>query len=126
MSRQFVRQVDSVQVAVHAKIQVGCSSTWTETLAPVQYGQPDAQQWAQYAAQPQQQQYAEQQPDYSYYYQQQQAQHGAPGQAQPQGLSQPYPPQATLDPQLASLPTMQGNEGVSLTSRLYMTLLMIT
>ena len=52
-----------------------------------QYGQPDAQQWAQYAAQPQQQ-YAEQQPDYSYYYQQQ---------AQSQGLSQPYPPQATSD-----------------------------
>ncbi len=51
-----------------------------------QYGQPDAQQWAQYAAQPQQQ-YAEQQPDYSYYYQQQ---------AQPQGVSQPYQPQATL------------------------------
>ena len=67
-----------------------------------QYGQPDAQQWAQYAAQPQQQ-YAEQQPDYSYYYQQQQ---GAPVQAQPQGLSQPYPPQATLDPRLGFLPDM--------------------
>ena len=38
-----------------------------------------------------QQQYVEQQPDYAYYYQQQ-AQH------QPQGLSQPYPPQATLGP----------------------------
>ena len=91
----------------------------SETMASVQYGQPDAQQWAQYAAQPQQQQYGEQQPDYSYYYQQQQAQHGAPIQAQPQGLSQPYPPQANLDPKLASLPTIHCSKGILLTLHLY-------
>ena len=58
----------------------------------VQYGQPDAQQWAHYGAQTQQH-YGKQQPDYSWYYQQQQAQH-APAHPQPQA----YPPQATLIP----------------------------
>ena len=80
----------------------------------LQHGQPDAQQWAQYAAPQHQQQQYQEQPDYSYYYQQQQhapaAQPGTAGQYQPpQGLSQPYSPQAdpaslSLLPYLSSKP----------------------